>query len=94
MRRGAALAGEREAVADFDPFHRLDPHQRGSQARVEAVLAGGVGAEPRKDAGRADLDDAAERVPVDAGCVDRRLPALALAADLEHRAGDVDPELA
>ena len=49
---------------------------------------------PGKTPRRADLDDAAERVPVGAGRVDRRLPALALAADLEHRAGDLDPELA
>ena len=92
--RRAALAGEREAVADLDPLHRLDPHQRRREPRVEPVLAGGVRAEPGKDAVRADLDDAAERVAVGPCGVDRLLPVLALAADLEHRAGDLDPELA
>ena len=50
VRRRAALAGEREAVADLDALHRLDPHQRRREARVEPVLAGRVGAEPREDA--------------------------------------------
>ena len=92
--RRAALASEREAVADLDPLHRLDPHQRRREPRIEPVLAGGVRAEPGKDARGADLDDAAERVAVGPCGVDRLLPVLALAADLEHRAGDLDPELA
>ena len=94
VRRGAALPREREAVADLDALHGLDPHQRRGQARVEPVLPRRVRAETREDAGRAHLDDAAERVAVGAGGVDRGLPVLPLAADLEHRPGDLDPELA
>ena len=72
--RRAALASEREAVADLDPLHRLDPHQRRREPRVEPVLAGRVRAEPGEDARGAHLDDAAERVAVGAGGVDRLPP--------------------
>ena len=71
MRLGAAQAGEREAVADLDALHGLDPHHGRGEARVEAVLLAGVRAEPRRDAGRAHLDAAAERVLVLARRVDR-----------------------
>ena len=93
MCRGAALAGQSEPVADLDALHGLDAHQRGRQAGIEPVLARRVGAETRQDAAGANLDDPPERVPVGARRVDRGLPALALAADLEHRARDLDPEL-
>ena len=93
MRGRAALAGEREAVADLDALHGLDPHQRGGQPCVEPLLARRVRAEAREDALRAHLDDPAERVAVGTRRVDRGLVSLPLAADLEHRPGDGDAEL-
>ena len=38
MRLRAAQLGEREAVADLDALHRLDPHQRGGEPRVEPLV--------------------------------------------------------
>ena len=94
VREGAANARELEAVTDLDALHGLDAHQRSRESPVEPILTGRVGAQPWEDAARAHLDDPAERVAVGAGGVDRGLPALSLAADLEHRTRDRDPELA
>ena len=63
-------AREREPVADLDALHRLDPHHRGGQPCVEPVLLRRVRAEPGRHAGRAHLDDAADRVAL--GCAPRR----------------------
>ena len=38
----AALAGEVEPVADLDALHRLRPHQRRREPRVETVALGRV----------------------------------------------------
>ena len=77
------------------PFTAWMPISAAGEARVEPVLARRVGAEARADAARAHLDDAAERVRGRARAASIAcLPALALAADLEHRPGDADPELA
>ena len=62
VRLGAEQAGQREAVADLDTLHGLDPHQRDGEPCVEAVLLRRVRAEPRRHAGRAHLDHAADRV--------------------------------
>ena len=72
VRLRAAQPGEREAVADLDALHGLDPHQRRGEPRVEPVLAPRVRAEPRRDAARPHLDATAERVAVLARFVDRR----------------------
>ena len=66
------MPGEREAVADLDALHRLDAHQRRGEPCVEPVVLARVRAEARRHAGRAHLDDAAERVAVLARLVDRR----------------------
>ena len=71
VRVGAADPGEREAVADLHSLHRLDAHQRRGQPCVEPVVLARVRAEARRHAGRANLDDAAERVAVLARLVDR-----------------------
>ena len=39
VRLGAAPAGEREPVADLDPLHGLDTHQRGGQPGIQAVVS-------------------------------------------------------
>src|SRR5205085_12100288 len=72
VRLRAAQTRQREAVADLDTLHRLDAHDRRSEARVEPVLLGRVGAEPGRRAGRTHLDDAADRVAVLARRVDPR----------------------
>ena len=86
VRLRPAQLGEREAVADLDALHRLDAHERGGKTSVEPVLLARVRAEPGRDAGRAHLDDAAERVLVLACGVDRRL------VDV-RRSAHVDPDL-
>ena len=95
MRLGAARARECEAVADLDALHRLDPHQRGGEPRVEAIVLLRVGAEARRSPFGDDLDDAAERVAILAGCVGRVLPAGLgrLSADLDRPALDRDADL-
>ena len=85
VRLGAAQPREREAVADLDALHRLDAHQRRGEPRVEPVLLARVRAEPGRDAARAHLDDAAERVAVLARRVDRRRVRARLG---QRRAGD------
>ena len=91
MRLRAAQLGQREALADLDALHRLDAHQRPGEARVEPLLLRRVRAEPRRDAARAHLDDAAERVALGAGRVDR----FALAApSADDGALDRDADLA
>ena len=90
MRLRAAQPGEREAVADLDALHSLDPHHRARQPRVEPILLARVAAEPRRDAARPHLDAAAERVLILARCVDGR----GIRAGLGQRlARDVDPDL-
>ena len=59
------------AVADLDRLHRLDPHHRRREPRIEPVLLGRVGAKARRDAGGHDLYDPAQRVSVLAGSVHR-----------------------
>ena len=91
VRLGAAQAGEREAVADLDSFHRLDPHERRGEPRVEPVLAPRVRAEARRDAARPHLDAAAERVAI--------LPRLVDSGGIRSRLGQrfarhLDPDLA
>ncbi len=91
VRLRAAQAGEREAVADLDPFHGLDPHHRRREPRVEPVLAPRVRAEARRDAARPHLDAPAERVAilarlVDGGGIGSRLG--------QRLARDLDPDLA
>ena len=83
----AALAGEREAVADLDALHGLDAHQRRGEASVQPVLLRRVRAEARRNAARAHLDDAADRVAIRLRLVDVR-PSRA------RRAGDLDSDLA
>ena len=89
-------ACEREAVPDLDALDRLDRHQRRRQPPVEPILAARIGAEPGTDAGRPHLDDPPERVAIPLGRVGRFALSLLLrlAADLDDRAGDLDPELA
>ena len=91
VRLRAAQAGEREAVADLDALHRLDPHHRRGEARVEAVLlaartsrgpAGRRSRAPRRGR-RACPDPCAPRRP-------RRDPRLPRAAPPAH----LDPDLA
>src|SRR5207249_1025941 len=77
VRLRAAQLREREAFADLDALHGLDAHQGGREARVQTVLLGGVRAEAGRDAARADLHDAADRVAVRPGGVDARLEPLA-----------------
>ena len=72
VRLRAAQLREREPVADLDALDRLDPHHRGGQPRVEAVLLRRVRAEPGRHAGRAHLDEAADRVALGARLVDPR----------------------
>src|SRR4029077_62555 len=66
----AARGRKREAAADLDAFHRLDAHEREREPGVEPVLLRRVRAEPGWDAGRAYLDDAADRVTLGARLVD------------------------
>ena len=84
------LVREREALADLDPLHRLDPHQRGGEARVEAVVLRRVAAEPGRDVARAYLDDPADRVARGTGLVDAGAKALLV----DGGAGDLDPDRA
>ena len=81
----AALAGQGEAVADLDSLHGLDAHQRRGEPRVEAILLRRVRAEARRHAARANLDDAADGVALRFRRID--------VSHLEHRAGDLDPDL-
>jgi hypothetical protein len=67
----AAQLREREAVADLDALHRLNPHQRRGKPRVEAVVLARIRAEPGRNALRTNLDDAAERVAILPRGVDR-----------------------
>src|SRR5205085_1187775 len=62
VRLGAPLRRERESVSDLDAFHRLRPHESCGDARVETLVFGGVRAEPWRNATRAHLDDAPDRV--------------------------------
>ncbi len=59
---GAPQPGQREAVADLDAFHGLDPHQRGGEPCVETLVARRVRAQAGRNAARPHLDDAADRV--------------------------------
>ena len=88
VRLRAALAREREALADLDALHGLDAHHRGGEPRVEAVLLRGVGAEPGRHVARAHLDDAADRVALRPRLVDRG--AQALLVDGRALDGDAD----
>ena len=91
VRLRAAEPGEREAVADLDALHRLDPHQRRREPRVEPVLAPRVRAEARRDAARPHLDAAAERVAI----LPRRVDGGGIRPRLGQRlARDLDPDLA
>ena len=88
----AAQPREREAVADLDALDRLDAHQRRGEPRVEAVVLARVRAEARRNAGRAHLDDAAERVAILARRVDRRPGRRRPPGSAAPR--DADPDLA
>ena len=91
VRLRAAQPGEREAVADLDALHRLDPHHRRREPRVEPILLARVRAEPRRDAARPHLDAAAERVAILARLVDGR----GIRSRLGQRlARHLDPDLA
>jgi hypothetical protein len=68
-RAGGGRAGE--PLADLDALERLDAHQRARQARVELAVPVHVAAQPGRQAGGHDLDDAAERVAVGFGALDR-----------------------
>ena len=96
VRLRAAQPGEREAVADLDALHGLDAHQRGGEPRVEPILLRRVRAEAGRDTPGAHLDDAAERLTLGARRVDRLAPLVVSlrAADLEHRSGHLDADLA
>ena len=79
----AALAGEREAVADLDALDRLDPHQRRREPRVEPVLPRRVRAEPGRDA-RARTSTMPPSVSRSARAASiARARSLVLAADLD-----------
>ena len=60
----------REAVADLDALHGLDPHHCRREPRVEPVFPPGVGAEPRRNTARTYLDAAAEGVAISPRLVD------------------------
>src|SRR5262245_24487285 len=71
---GVLLAGQErgsEAIADLDPFDRVDPHQGGGEIAVE--LAVDRGAEPRRDAFGHHLDHRAGRGPALAHVVEELL---------------------
>ena len=68
---GAPQRRVREARSDLHPLHRLDPERSGGEPRVETQARLGVRAEPRRRSEDAHLEQAAERVAVDAGAVDR-----------------------
>jgi hypothetical protein len=93
VRLGSAHAREREAVADLDAFHGLDPHEGRSEPRIEPIGLLRVRAEARRRAGGHDLDDPAERVAVRASGVGRCFPVGLLAADLEGPPGHLDADL-
>ena len=72
----ASLPGMRaqlEAGADLDALDRLDAHDRLAEAAVQAGVAAHVGPEPGERVERPHLEDAAERVVVLAGRLDRGL---------------------
>ena len=75
VRLRAAPLGELEPGADLDALHRLNPHQRGRQPGVQALVLGRVRAEPRRDSARDDFDDAADGVALGSSLVDPLLRA-------------------
>ncbi len=91
---GAARSRKCEPVADLDPFHGLGAHERPGKPSVEPLLLGCVRAESGRNPTRPHLDDAAKRVPIGAGRVNRLPRSLFAprASDLEHRALDRDPD--
>ena len=64
MCSGAPLRRQLEAFADLDALDRLRAHQRRGQASIEPVVFSRVRSETRRDAAGANLDEAADRVPI------------------------------
>ena len=90
VRLRAAHAREREAVADLDALDGLDAHHGSREARVEPILLRRVRPQAGRDAGRAHLDDPADRVAI------RRASSTARAAPSSPATDDrdLDPDRA
>src|SRR4051812_6310801 len=88
VRLRSAKVGERKAVADLHTLDRLNAHERKRETGVEPVLLRRVRAEARRDALRAHLDGAADRVALGARGIDVR--AQALLVDDRSRHADTD----
>ena len=70
MRLRAGTGCRQESVTDLDALDRLDAHQGAGESGIQATVPVHVGSEPRDQAVREDLDDAAERLAVLVGGVD------------------------
>ena len=87
LRLRPANGRETEAVAHLDALDGLDPHQRGSEARVQPTVPVHMAAEARREPVGQHLDDAAEGVALAMRIGDLGLHGRAAATESRQRTG-------